>query len=1322
MKKRVKSIEARDGCLVGGGRMGALMRSLDWSTTSIGPVENWSAALRMMVRLILANRLQMFLWWGPGFCQIYNDAAWPALGAKHPRSMGQPASICWAEIWHIIGPLIEAPFKGGEATWMDDIFLEINRKGFKEETHWTIAYSPVPDDTAPGGIGGVIGTVNEITGKVLGERRIALLRDLGARSSEAKTAAEACAVAAQSLDRHREDVPFGLIYLIGDDGNTAMLAGASGISANDAARWHTIDLEADVSSTQPWPLAASLRSEAMQLVDDLPARLDGVPPGPWSDPPTMAVVSPIRSNIAHRLAGVLVLGVSARLIFDDHYRGFFELLTSQVANAIANARAYEEERKRAEALAEIDRAKTAFFSNVSHEFRTPLTLMLGPIEDMISRLGPREEVPVDREELDLVHRNGRRLLKLVNTLLDFSRTEAGRMHAAFEPIDLAELTGELASVFRPAIEKAGLRFIVDCQPLERAVHVDRSMWEKIALNLLSNAFKFTFEGEIELSLRHAGEGVELSVRDTGTGIAEHELPRIFDRFHRIEGARGRTLEGSGIGLALVQELAKLHRGTVRAESTPGVGSRFTVAVPYGAADAAANAGPQQTSTATGARAYVGEALRWLPEELREGSPDVAAKSPRDAPRILLADDNADLRPYVERLLRPTYRVDTAPDGEAALAAARDDPPDLVLADVMMPRLDGFGLLKALRADPRTRDVPLIMLYARAGEESRVDGLAAGANDYLIKPFTARELLARVHSALSTAQASRATVQLERSMRKSAEDARTRTGEELASELAAMSRLHELSTRLIADTELQPMLEEVLAATIELQTADFGMVQLYDPKNRLLTLVAQRGFPIELAERFRHVDENSPTSCGHAMNSRKRVIIEDVLTDAAYEPLRPVAAEAGFRAIQSTPLFSRGGELLGVISTHFVRPHRPLVRELTLTDLYARHAADAIDRKRAQEVLRSSEERFRRYFELGLIGMAITSIAKGIVEVNDELCNILGYERHELMRMTWTEMTHPDDLAADVGQFTRVLDGEIDGYTLDKRWIRKDGCVIHSITAAKCVRRHDGTVDYFVGLVQDITERKSAVEDRRRAEEALAGARVDLARIMRVTTMGELVASIAHEINQPLGAIATSGHAGMRWLAAQPPNVHEAGESLGRIVRDASRAANVISRIRGFLQREPMQCSPIDIVDTIDEAVAFLQGAIMNKGVSLSITHAPRLRAVMGDRVQLQQVIVNLVMNAIESMCGVNDRARVLSIAATHHDGAMLAVSVRDSGVGIEHHHRHRIFDAFYTSKANGMGMGLAISRSIIEAHGGRLWLSENAGPGTTFQFTLPVAD
>jgi signal transduction histidine kinase len=279
------------------------------------------------------------------------------------------------------------------------------------------------------------------------------------------------------------------------------------------------------------------------------------------------VIVPIRSNEAHELAGLLVAGVSPRLRL-DHHRSFIELAAAQVASAVATARAYEEERKRAEALAEIDRAKTLFFSNVSHEFRTPLTLMLGPLEELKGELGRMGASPSGSryQQLDLAHRNALRLLKLVNTLLDFSRIEAGRVQAVYEPTDLASATAELASVFRSAIEKAGLRLVVDCMPLSEAAYVDREMWEKIVLNLLPNAFKFTFAGEIEVKLRQTGDHFTLAVRDTGTGIPAHELPKLFERFHRVAGAHGRTHEGSGIGLALVQELVKLHGGTVSVES------------------------------------------------------------------------------------------------------------------------------------------------------------------------------------------------------------------------------------------------------------------------------------------------------------------------------------------------------------------------------------------------------------------------------------------------------------------------------------------------------------------------------------------------------------------------------------------------------------------------------------------------------------------------------------------------------------------------------------------------------------------------------------
>jgi PAS domain S-box-containing protein len=428
-----------------------------------------------------------------------------------------------------------------------------------------------------------------------------------------------------------------------------------------------------------------------------------------------------------------------------------------------------------ERLKELDRLKTQFFANVSHEFRTPLTLMLGPLEDALTAIDAEKYSEV-AANLATSHRNALRLLKLVNTMLDFSRIEAGRAQASYQPTDIAAFTAELASNFRSACDKAGLRLTVDCTRFDggEQAYLDRDMWEKIVLNLVSNAFKFTLEGEIEVRLTTDDGHVRLTVRDTGVGIPREELPRMFERFHRIDHTRGRTHEGTGIGMALVHELVKLHGGAVNVDSKIGEGSIFTVSIPLGNAHldpGRIEKATELASTGVAPAAYIEEALRWLPDEstISSGQNRIVAgdESGRAAeglheeefagakPRILWADDNADMRTYVSRLLDGRYDVQAVSDGEAALDAARAHPPNLVLSDVMMPKLDGFGLLRALREDPKLRDVPVILLSARAGEESRVEGLEAGADDYLVKPFTARELQARVGAHLKLAQARKA---------------------------------------------------------------------------------------------------------------------------------------------------------------------------------------------------------------------------------------------------------------------------------------------------------------------------------------------------------------------------------------------------------------------------------------------------------------------------------------------------------------------------------------------------------------------------------------
>jgi PAS domain S-box-containing protein len=752
--------------LIGGGAMGRLVRSIDWSATPLGAIETWPQSLRTTVSLCLGSNFPISLAWGPEHIQIYNDGYWPICGGKHPGSIGQNFRECWASAWPAIGDAFERALTG-ESAYLESQRMFLDRHGYLEETFFTFSFSPIRDES--GGVGGLFHPVTEMTGKILSERRTRALRDLAARTGRAKTIEDVFALAAETLTDYDLDLPCVLFYVLDADGAQVRLLGGTGLPPGCPARPETIALDAPEAS--PWPLTSTLRSRLIQRVDDPFARLGPVPCGPYPEPPKAMLVLPILPPGADRPMGFVVAGVSSRLPFDDMYRAFLEHMARTVTASVASARAYEEERRRAEALAALDRAKTAFFSNISHEFRTPLTLMLGPVEDALGDTAARLPA-AQRQRLEVAYRNALRLLKLVNTLLDFSRVEAGRAQGLFEPTDLAAWTADLASHFQSACDQAGLRLVVDCPPLPEPVHVDRDMWEKIVLNLLSNAFKYTLEGEIAVQLRTAGKWVELTVRDTGIGIAEHELPRLFERFHRVEGARGRTHEGTGIGLSLVQELVKLHGGTISAESVPGRGSAFTIRIPLGITHLPTDrlcAGRLLASTAVGANAFIEEALRWLPEQSSGAAAaphDQGGEGPLVAidglgarggrPRVLLADDNADMRDYVRRCLEGAgYEVAAVADGQAALVAARTEPaPDLVLTDVMMPNLDGFGLLHALRADPRTAGILVILLSARAGEEARVEGLAAGADDYLVKPFSTRELLARLEGTLRLAEARR----------------------------------------------------------------------------------------------------------------------------------------------------------------------------------------------------------------------------------------------------------------------------------------------------------------------------------------------------------------------------------------------------------------------------------------------------------------------------------------------------------------------------------------------------------------------------------------
>ena len=1256
----------------GGGEMGERIRSFNWSKTPLGPVKSWSPALRMMVRFLLANRFPLLLWWGPQYVSLYNDPYRPVLGTKHPWALGLPVRECWKEIWHILEPLIDTPFHGGPATWNDDILLEIDRYGFNEESHFTIAYSPVPDETVPSGIGGVLATVHEITEKVIGERRVVALRDLGARVGEAKTAQEACVIAAETVARYEKDVPFVLFYLLDPDMKRAHLAGHAGIGVGQDISPLTVDL--GQANESGWPFAEAKLDGTMQIVEHLSERFAMVPPGPWSDPPNTAVVVPVLSYKAQQPAGLLVAGISARLRWDEPYSGFFELLSTQVATAIANARAYEEEKKRAEALAELDRAKTTFFSNVSHEFRTPLTLLLGPLEEEL------RENPKADQRLKVAHRNGQRLLKLVNTLLEFSRIEAGRVQASFAPTDLAAFTTDLASTFRSAIEQAGLTLRIEALPLPEPAYVDRDMWEKIVLNLISNAFKFTLAGGITVRVDMVGTSMRLTVKDSGCGIPEEELPRLFERFHRVQSTKGRTHEGTGIGLALVQELVRIHGGQITVESELLKGSRFTIRIPAGKGHLPPErilAAAQSGFSPTEFNAFVEEAIRWLPgkDPARELADEfvelpfkpnsmLASETILPADRngakqrscVLVADDNADMRDYLCRLLAQHYDVVVAADGRDALEKARTELPALILSDVMMPNLDGFALLRAVRADSALAAIPVILLSARAGEDSTLEGIRAGANDYLIKPFGARELLARVEAQIQ---------------RRRFEKELNAAEQRLQAALAAVRMVAWEWDSLTDKVSASPTSAEVFGLrpgeTLSTGELWFALVHPDDRDRHRATVVAA----LERGENFR---------------SEVRLI-------------RPCDGRVAWLEVRG----------------------QALTNEATGQKRMVGFSIDISDRKAAEAALTRSEERLTLSVEAADLGTFSYPLPLGKIICNakckehfwltpdaeidlDRFYSVIHERDREFNRLALEQALY-ERQPYDIEYRTVAPDGRI-------RWVRARGRAYYD---------EKGNPIRLDGVTLDVSDLKRA---EHQLEETLAAERAARGEAERVSRMkDEFLATLSHELRSPLTAI-------LGWsqiLLRSPEAFEKVQEGLQTIERNARAQTQMIEDLldmsRIISGKVRLDVQHLVLADVVTAAVQSVRPSAEVKGVRLRAVLDPYAGPVAGDANRLQQVVWNLLTNAIKFTPRGGQIQIILERINSH-----LELSVSDTGEGIAPKFLPHIFERFRqadgstTRRHAGLGLGLSIVKQLVELHGGTIRAkSAGLGQGSTFIILLPMA-
>jgi len=785
--------------LSGGGEMGRRIREYDWSATPLGPVESWPHSLRTCVRIMLDSRQPIWIGWGKELIKLYNDPYIAIVGGNHPAALGTPASVVWKAIWREIGPMLRTVMEEDTGTYVESQLLIMERNGYPEETYYTFSYTPIPGDN--GGTAGMICFNVDDTLRIFGQRQLQTLTRLAHSLKDCTTYAFATERAMRAISGNGEDFPFALFYTAAGDEARLTHSTAPGAAAKVPEGFRLTE-----DSALALALRRALELRVPQVIDGIRDLLGEMPKGSWEVPPDKAIVLPIFQAGSAMAAGFLVIGLSPFRPVDERYISFCTLVADQLTTSFADIHVLELERGRAEALAEIDRAKTLFFSNISHEFRTPLTLLLGPIEDLLNDPGAIES---NKYRIGVAYRNALRMQKLVNTLLEFSRIEAGRLEGQFRRVDILTLTLDLASTFRSTIETAGMQLLVTAQPIKDEVYVDTDLWERIILNLVSNAFKYSHKGTISVDVRQVGDAVVVKVADTGVGIAEDQLDKIFDRFHRIENSGGRSLEGTGIGLAMVRELVRLHQGTIGVTSKVGAGSTFTVSIPVGAAHLPADRVVHAPMAAVRTRqsdAFVLEAMKWVPVdggtdvapegsweasgtevlaggEIREGlgdknelaRPAMGAGSGKHY-RVLLADDNADMREYVQRLLTPQFTVITARDGEEALEKMLAFRPDLLLSDVMMPKMDGFNLLKKIRATPELQATPVILLSARAGEAAKIEGLEAGADDYLVKPFGGRELIARVESNIRIANERAAALReymekLEQTVRKRTQELR-----------------------------------------------------------------------------------------------------------------------------------------------------------------------------------------------------------------------------------------------------------------------------------------------------------------------------------------------------------------------------------------------------------------------------------------------------------------------------------------------------------------------------------------------------------------------
>jgi PAS domain S-box-containing protein len=844
--------------------------------------------------------------------------------------------------------------------------------------------------------------------------------------------------------------------------------------------------------------------------------------------------------------GTIVIDFSLMPVHDQLGRIVFLLaegrnITEKKAAEAELARKNEKLELLLEQIRHLDQLKSDLFANVSHELRTPLALILGPVESILA--AGQNLTEVQRRDLGVIRHNAATLLKHVNDLLDLAKLDAGKMTMDYADVDIARLVRTVAAHFDALAPQRTISYVIVAPDVVRA-EIDAEKLERVLLNLLSNAFKFAPPGgRIRCTLSVRDKDFILAVQDSGPGIPPAMRENIFERFRQAQGGTTREFSGTGLGLSIARDFVELHGGTIAiSDGQPG-GTLVQVEIPLLAPEGSVVRSVNDTEPLPAVSMITSTTV----EELRRDQmQNPVPAQPGGRPTVLVVEDHPEMRRFIAETLSRDYRVITAPDGLEGLARAIAERPDLVVTDLMMPKLGGDEFVKHLRAHRSLPQPPILVLSAKADGSLRLKLLAESVQDYLVKPFAADELRVRVRNLVAL----------------------KRTKDLLQEELASQGEdLAILTSELI---ESKRLIEE--------------------------NLEAQRQFSALVK------------------NSRDFI---------------------GFTSREGRALFvnSAGRELVGL-----------------------------------------SEEDIQQTFPLDYVIEEDRDLVRTGMAIAMERGNWEGEVRFRHFRSGTVIPMH---------QTIFVVDPMESGGRIGLATISRD------------------------------------IRERKRNEEGLRQAHAELAHVSRLASMGELSASIAHEVNQPLSAVVANANACARMLRAQPLDLVELRLAISEIEASGRRASEIITRIRSQVKKSDSHKHKLDINDLIMEVMPLIRGELDRHQARLDTQLERSLPPILGDRIELQQVLINLLINGMEAMLATDPRA--LTVRSQLATSGEVVVAVCDSGSGLPTDHVGRLFDSFFTTKPDGMGMGLPISRSIIEAHGGRLWASPNPTGGATFQFALASA-